>query len=106
MTTDATPAALRLIDKLGLLPERDGQPRVYTATGPVPEAGHWYSPTAVREMLAAERDRMNRHAVTLAETARLVEQERCAKLCRRLRSLDGDFLARAIENESSVNWPR
>lgn len=42
---------------LGLLPEREGQPRIYTATGPVPEAGHWYSPAAVRELQAAERER-------------------------------------------------
>ena len=42
---------------LGLAPEREGQPRTYTATGPVPEAGHWYSPAAVREMLAEERER-------------------------------------------------
>lgn len=40
-----------------LAPEREGQPRMYTATGPVPEAGHWYSPATVREMLAAERER-------------------------------------------------
>jgi hypothetical protein len=31
--------------------------------------------------LEAECERLKVHAVTLAETARLVEQERCAKLC-------------------------
>ena len=33
------------------------------------------------------------------------ERKRCADLCRRLKSLDGDFLARAIEDENSVTWP-
>jgi|694.fasta_scaffold70290_8 hypothetical protein len=47
---------------LGLAPERAGQPRFYTATGPVPAAGHWYSPAAVRELLAAERERWQRIA--------------------------------------------
>lgn len=39
-----------------------------------------YSAEQVRAMLAAERERMNSHAVTLAETARQVERERCAGL--------------------------
>ena len=41
---------------------------------------HAHIQDAVAAAVAAERDRMNAHAVTLAETARLVEQERCAKL--------------------------
>lgn len=36
---------------------------------------------AIDAAVAAERERMNQHAVTLANTERLVERERCAKLC-------------------------
>jgi hypothetical protein len=47
-----------------LAPERAGQPRLMTVT---PEQadnmhGHWYSPAAVREMLAAERERCAKEA--------------------------------------------
>lgn len=58
-----TPNEVRSSDRLGLLPEREGQPRTLTMALPWEyERGHWYSPAAVREMLAAER-------------------ELCAKLC-------------------------
>lgn len=53
------PLWLPLNDLLGpLLPERDGQARTMTVTSEDDELamGHWYSPAAVREMLAAERD--------------------------------------------------
>lgn len=56
MDNETTPGALGSNAGLGLLPERDGQPRTLTVTGPVPEAGHWYSPMEVRALLAAERD--------------------------------------------------
>jgi hypothetical protein len=36
---------------------------------------------AIAQAVAAERERMNQHAVVLAETARLVEKERCALIC-------------------------
>jgi hypothetical protein len=36
---------------------------------------------AVAVAVEKERERMNQHAVTLAETARCVERERCAKVC-------------------------
>ena len=44
---------------LGLAPEREGQPRMMTIIDRAQddETGHWYSPEAVREMLAAERKR-------------------------------------------------
>ena len=45
---------------------------------------------------AAERERMNAHAVVLAETARVVERERCAKLCDRT---GNDHCAAAIRSE-------
>jgi len=45
---------------------------------------------------AAERERMNAHAVVLAETARVVERERCAKLCDRT---GNDHCAAAIRAE-------
>jgi hypothetical protein len=60
MSNEETPpadAGRGLSEGLGLAPEREGQPRFYTAVGPVPEEGHWYSPAAVRELLAAERER-------------------------------------------------
>ena len=46
-------------DRLGLAPERAGQPRMMTIIDGAQEdaTGHWYSPAAVREMLAAERER-------------------------------------------------
>lgn len=47
----------RLSEGLGLSPEREGQPPTLTITGPVLEAGHWYSPAEVRALLAAERER-------------------------------------------------
>ena len=53
----AQPLGAGSSEGLGLAPERAGQPRFYTATGPVPEAGHWYSPAAVRELLAEDRER-------------------------------------------------
>lgn len=46
-----------LSEGLGLAPERAGQPRMMTISGGK-EAGHWYSPAAVRELLAAERERL------------------------------------------------
>ena len=45
-------------DHLDLAPERAGQPRMMTVSSPLElDHGHWYSPAAVREMLAAERER-------------------------------------------------
>lgn len=38
-----------------------------------------YGQAELDTAVAAERERMNLHAVTLAETARRVEQERCAE---------------------------
>ena len=35
-----------------LLPQKPGQMRTMLITGEAPERGHWYSPDAVREMLA------------------------------------------------------
>lgn len=45
--------------ELGLAPNRDGQPDFLTMAGCHGdyEARHWYSPAAVRKMLAAERER-------------------------------------------------
>lgn len=42
---------------LGLVPERVGQPRMMTIIdgAHADEAGHWYSPAAVRDMLSEER---------------------------------------------------
>lgn len=53
------PLALSLGEGLGLAPERAGQPRMMTVIEGErdEETGHWYSPAAVREMLAAERER-------------------------------------------------
>lgn len=47
---------------LGLAPERAGQPRMMIIIDGAQEdeTGHWYSPAAVREMLAAERDLQRR----------------------------------------------
>lgn len=70
MTAEKQPAEVGPVERpLGLEPEREGQPRMYTATGPVPEAGHWYSPAAVRELLAAERERCARLCEDIACTA-------------------------------------
>jgi hypothetical protein len=68
MLEDATelgPLALGSSEGLGLTPDRAGQPRLMTIIDGAQddETGHWYSPAAVREMLAEER-------------------ERCASLCR------------------------
>ena len=41
---------------MNLAPERPGQPRMMTVTDGI-EAGHWYSPEAVLDMLKAERER-------------------------------------------------
>ena len=65
---DAGPGGSALSDGLGLAPEREGQARMILICAGNPdgdieeELGHWYSPTAVREMLAAERDRCRRAA--------------------------------------------
>lgn len=40
---------------MNLAPERPGQPRMMTVDDGI-EAGHWYSPEAVREMVEAERE--------------------------------------------------
>ena len=78
--TPATePLALRLSEGLGLAPERAGQPRLMTVT---PEQadnmhGHWYSPAAVREMLAAERERWQSMLLSaVAEAALHARQHR------------------------------
>ena len=57
MTTEATPGALGSNDQLGLAPGRAGQPRMMTIIDGAQEdeTGHWYSPDAVRELLAADR---------------------------------------------------
>lgn len=39
---------------IALPPNRQGQQRMMTITGNAPEVGHWFSPEAVREMLAQE----------------------------------------------------
>ena len=59
-------------DDLNLLPEHAGQADVMTMAGsgsliePDPDAGHWYSPAAVRVILqaaiAAEREACAKHA--------------------------------------------
>lgn len=55
---DSEPLRVPLSEKLGLAPERDGQPRLMTIIGGAnDETGHWYSPAAVREMLTTERNR-------------------------------------------------
>lgn len=59
MSQSDTLNEVRSSDRLGLLPEREGQPRTLTMALPWEyERGHWYSPAAVREMLAAERQRL------------------------------------------------
>lgn len=55
------PGNAPLSDHLGLAPEREGQPRMMTISDATSlDDGHWYSPAAVREMLAAERERRAR----------------------------------------------
>ena len=51
------PAKVASNDQLGLAPEREGQPRTMVVIDGEreEETGHWYSPAAVREMLAADR---------------------------------------------------
>ena len=60
MTDQSKPGAIGSNDQLGLLPDRAGQPDVLTMAGchGDDEAGHWYSPAAVRQMQAAERVRV------------------------------------------------
>ena len=57
---DGMPLAHGLSEGLGpLLPARDGQARVMTLTSDDSDnfQGHWYSPQAVAERVAAERER-------------------------------------------------
>jgi hypothetical protein len=44
---------------------------------------------AIAQAVAAERERMNQHAGALAETARLVEKERCLDICEQHYSIEG-----------------
>lgn len=55
----ASPLGSASSEGLGLAPERAGQPRMMTIIDGAQEdeTGHWYSPAAVREMLAEERER-------------------------------------------------
>lgn len=85
MLEDATelgPLALGSSEGLGLTPDRAGQPRLMTIIDGAQddETGHWYSPAAVREMLAEER-------------------ERCARLCRSL-----SLSAEVQSGEEAANW--
>lgn len=59
MTTESAGQGPALSEGLGLAPDRAGQPRMMTIIDGAQEdeTGHWYSPTAVRDLLAAERER-------------------------------------------------
>jgi hypothetical protein len=56
-----------------LLPERKGQPAVFTHADSFFPTQHWYSPAAVRELLAAERERSNAFRLALQE---IVDKDR------------------------------
>ena len=79
-------------DKSNLLPERAGQADVMTVAGvgslmePEPDAGHWYSPTAVRRIcqtaIVAERERCSKEFVENGRAiGRAEEREACALAC-------------------------
>lgn len=72
MEQDSQPLNVGSMDGLGLLPERALQARTMTlSAGPrvTPfEAGHWYSPTAVRELLEPE---LNSRGMFVARLRRL-----------------------------------
>lgn len=86
---------------MNLAPERPGQPRMMTVADGI-EAGHWYSPEAVREMVEEKRERIiGLQADGMAALIRQDEREQCAKVCEGIQQRDGERQAAAIEHEDA-----
>ena len=79
-TETGQPLAVLSSEELGLAPERTGQPRMMTIIDGErdEETGHWYSPAAVRELLAAERELCTKVCRDLDSTGTEPTGEVCA----------------------------
>ena len=86
----------------------DGPSWLSDSLGPLPPADprRALQYDAIRYVPGYPESYLQEYARAYAAEQVAAERERCVETCRRLRSLDGDFLARAIQDASKVNWPK